>query len=88
MVDDDLRPVLFWEEDFMDLPKCLPILRSCSTLRSCQVTDGSGRLGNNLAFILRNWAVKLNRLGSGNFSRLLRYQWMMFLQFAQHIIGI
>ena len=36
----------------------------------CQVTDGSGRLGNNLAFILRSWAANnLNRLGSG----MIRY---------------
>lgn len=28
-------------------------------LRMAQVTDGSGRLGNNLAFILRSWVANL-----------------------------
>lgn len=98
IVGDDLRPVLFgrmilytlWStlRDLVHalnfgirLAKC----GSCFHFLSMQVTDGSGRLGNNLAFILRSWAANnLNRLGSGN----IRYHWMIFLHFVQHFIGI
>ena len=88
--DDQFDQFYFWEDDFMDVPKFLPILPKehgahlvhaekrlgfalpnvGAAFILCQVTDGSGRLGNNLAFILRSWAANnLNRLGSG----MIRY---------------